>query len=97
MIKIHKQPLDIPFNLYVEIHLPKGANIIEVNTQHGTPTIWYEFEYKSGKDVPYEVREFVIRPTGRGFERSKEVGEEKHLGTCLSNKGRLVYHIYEVL
>jgi hypothetical protein len=66
--------------------MPRGARILHLATQNGTPTLWAEVD----TEQPGEVREF--RVIGTGHEVPPLPCE--YIGTYLS--GPFVWHVYEI-
>lgn len=78
---------DAPPSDVVWIAMPKGAEILTVQTQYGNPVIWAIVD----PDSPKEVRRFVVRGTGHKLGK---VG--RYIGTVQMMSGRLVFHYFEV-
>ncbi len=78
----------IPLRDVVSIVMPRGAEIIHVANQFGTPTIWALVD-------PAESlvnREFRFAGTGHLIPEH-HLG--KHVGSFLMDGGSLVFHIFE--
>jgi hypothetical protein len=75
-----------------EIEMPQGAEILNVQSQNDTPTIWA----KCDKANEYESRYFAIVGTGKDFgkEGLPEDDEMEYLDSCIC--GNFVWHIHEV-
>lgn len=71
-----------------EISMPKGARILCVQEQKGTPKLWVAADLT--KDSV--VRTFVVIQTGREFP----AGLSTYIGTFQSVDGNLVYHVVEL-
>lgn len=72
-----------------DIHMPKGAKVLTVQTQHRQPQMWVLLDTSNEP----ERRGFVTFPTGG------EVPTDTHLdyiGTFQLNDGYLVYHLFEI-
>lgn len=74
------------------IEMPQGAEIINVQAQNDTPTIWAKVD----KANEYETRTFAVVGTGKDFGEGKvpEDDEMEYLDSCIC--GRFVWHIHEV-
>lgn len=72
------------------LELPKGANILCVQSQNGNPCLWAEVN-NSEKDK--EVKLLETFGTGHIFDSKPR----KYLGTYQLQNGRLVFHVYEYL
>ena len=73
-----------------EFVLPKGAKILAVQTQHGTPQIWILLN----PEAKTEKRRFLVYPTGYPFEI--ELNKKLiHIGTFQLDGGYLVFHLFE--
>lgn len=71
-----------------EIYLPKGYNILSVQTQRCVPCLWVEID-KSKEKVPVKI---VTIGTGIEFENN---GNLSYIGTYQINAVGLVFHVYE--
>lgn len=69
------------------IDMPAGAKILTVQSQYESPVIWALVE----PEMPTESRKFVVYGTGHP---APEAGQ--YLGTFQIEKGRLVFHVFEV-
>jgi hypothetical protein len=85
MTTIYKYVL--PINDEPMILMPKGANILSVQTQHGEPHIWVEVN----PDAPVIERYFCLRGTGHSLRGN----EGRFVGTFLVRDDDLVFHLYE--
>ncbi|MDP3766877.1 MAG: hypothetical protein Q8S13_02575 [Dehalococcoidia bacterium] len=72
---------------YVEIKLPRGAEILHVAAQHETPYLWALVDPKA----PLVSRR--LRFAGTGHTIAPDVG--RHLGSFFVHDGALVFHIFE--
>ena len=69
--------------------MPKGAEILSVQTQNDIICIWAEVEPLAKK----EERTFEIFGTGFSLPELNLEEDRRHLGTCQT--GQLVFHVYE--
>lgn len=72
-------------NMLVRHEMPKGAEFLSVQTQHGIPVLWARVD----PEAPKVERQFHVLPTGGetyGFESFK------YLGTFQT--GDLVWHVF---
>ena len=58
---------ELKVNDIVHIEMPKGAEILSVNTQNGTPCIWAKVDSK----IETEKRSFAIFGTGEPLASNK--------------------------
>ena len=70
-----------------KVDMPKGAQILSLQTQHNEPTIWALVD----EHAENESRVFISVPTGARFDPE----DGAYLGTVQMNGGSLVFHIYE--
>ena len=87
---IWKFPMDV--NDKVKISMPKGAEILTVQTQHETPCIWALVDTENGKEERY----FEIFGTGHPIPNDMGV-ERKYINTFQLKGGALVFHLFERL
>jgi len=81
---------DLPLAAYRITHkMPKGAQILNIQTQHGKVALWVSVDDAR----PLEDRTFVVVGTGQSVPE----GDLKHLGTTQHEYGFLVLHWFEVL
>jgi hypothetical protein len=71
----------------IEIGMPRGAQALAVQTQHGQPQLWALVD----TEAPYETRQFRIAGTGHPIDES--VGA--YVGTFQLHGGALVFHVFE--
>lgn len=74
-----------------ELSLPAGAEILSVQLQDDTPTIWALVH----TDATHITRRFLV--TGTGWDIDREVSHRplRHVGTWQDNG--FVWHLFEVL
>lgn len=72
------------------LELPKGANILCVQLQHGQPCLWAEV---NSKEQEKEVRLIETFGTGHKLDSSPR----KYISTYQLQNGSLVFHVYEYL
>jgi hypothetical protein len=87
-MRVYKFP--IPVEDSGRIEMPKGAKILKIQVQHGTPCMWALVDSKA----PKEMREFRIVGTGQHIELSPYL-ELTYIGTFQVNGGHLVFHVFE--
>lgn len=85
MKRIFKYPVNIVD--FIEIEMPKGAEILSFQTQYEQPCIWAIVD----PEAETEMRKF--RVCGTGHELSAHLG--KFIGTTQVSGGRLVWHLFE--
>lgn len=90
MRQIWKFPL-APDQIFIEI--PKGAEILTVQVQHGAPCIWAIVNPLEEK----EKKQIRIIPTGVDIEGDTK--GLKYYGTfqIQTQRGLLIFHVFEVL
>lgn len=71
----------------IEIEMPKEAEVLAVQTQHGQPCIWALVNSKAEK----ETRRF--RMAGTGHPINDKLG--KYIGTFQMMSGQLIFHLFE--
>jgi hypothetical protein len=88
MKTIWKYKFNISDNILIE--MPKGAEILTVQTQDGEPCIWalVDTEQKTIVD-----RHFELYGTGHPFTET----EKKYIGSFQLLEGQLVFHLFERL
>jgi hypothetical protein len=79
----------IPIQDEFELELPKGAQILSVNTQYDIPQIWCLLALP----VELEKRKFRLAGTGHAIEGSLNL---VHIGTFQLSNGALVFHLFEI-
>lgn len=81
-LTVWKFPLTAP---NVVLEMPKGAEILHIADQRGTPHMWARCD----PEAPIELRRFIVTGTGQPCPSSK------HIGTFLLDGGDLVFHVFE--
>lgn len=84
---IYKYPLNI--NEYQVVIMPRGAVILTVQIQNGTPCLWAKV---NPEEMPEPRR---IRIFGTGHELTTEESEI-YIGTFQIHGGSLVFHVFEM-
>lgn len=79
----------IPVQNEIEIMMPKGAEILACQVQHGSPWVWALVD----EDAPMVPREFRMRGTGHP---ANELEIEDYIDTFQMQEGRLVFHLFKV-
>lgn len=82
---IWKYPLGIHHTS--EIPVPEGGQILSLQLQDNTPTLWI----KVNPDAPKVFRMFLVVPTGGSFEDDENL---KYIGTVQVEQ--FVWHYFEV-
>ncbi len=72
------------------IKMPKGSEILTMQTQNETPCIWALVNPENVK----ELRHFEIYATGQDIHYDM-ANEHKYINTFQSNSGSLVFHLFE--
>lgn len=88
MKTVFKYP--IPIGNIVTIKMPKGAEILHVAEQNGSPCMWALVE----PEAPMIDREFRFAGTGHPI-KDEEIGF--FCGTFFLREGALVFHIFETM
>lgn len=88
--QIWKYELDIELNQTIE--MPKGAEILTVQTQNGHPCLWALVDPKQ----PTEERHIEMFATGEPIHCDMGV-YRTYINTFQSHDGLLVFHIFEYL
>lgn len=83
-MKVFKYTL--PAGDWVTITMPRGAEFLCVQVQHGRPEIWARVE----PDAQPVAHHFRI--AGTGHDLGSNVG--KYLGTLQMADGQLVFHVF---
>ena len=71
------------------IQMPVGAEILDVQTQDGTPRMWAIVD----PDKEKETRVFDVIGTGHDINDEKR----KYIGTFQVENGLYVFHVFEVI
>lgn len=71
----------------IELRMPKSAEILSVQVQHGIPCIWAGIKLDNGT----EMRKFKVLGTGHPIG----VGGLKFIGTFQLYDGAFVGHLFE--
>lgn len=82
---IYKYPLE--FTNPQTIKLPSSAEILYVNSQGNTPTIWAIIDTNDKSTI--EVNVYIIG-TGQVFDASNKL----YVGSCTTENGIFVWHIF---
>ena len=82
---IWKYPITPNENMFID--MPKGAQIIHINTQHGSPHLWAIVD----PSEPKETRVFGVYGTGHTLPESPK----SHVGSFLMYNDNLVFHVFE--
>lgn len=74
----------------VIVEMPKGAEILTIQTQNETPCIWALVNPENEK----ELRHFEVFGTGQNVYCDMGV-ERKYINTFQLDNGSLVFHLFE--
>jgi len=74
----------------IEVTMPIGAEILDLQVQNNTPCLWALVDRSEGK----EVRKFRTIGTGH-YIWDKEIPCKKYIGTYQLQSG-FVFHLFEV-
>lgn len=81
------------FNFQIEdnfqIEMPKGAEILSVQSQNDKPALWAICDIHAEK----EKRNFSIIGTGHRMN----MDDKKYIGTFQMTEGILVWHLFEIV
>ena len=88
MLKVYKYPLRP--NDYIDIQLPKGGQILTIQTQGDMPYLWALVN----PDNPRMKRRFRLAGTGHPINES--MSELFYHGTFQLHGGALIFHLFEV-
>jgi len=84
---VFKYPLPV-LDDYVRVDMPRGAELLCVQMQHGTPCVW------ALVDPTVALMTRVLRIAGTGHPIERDVG--RYVGTFQMHGGALVFHVFEV-
>lgn len=82
---IYKYPLE--FTCPQTIKLPSSAEILYVDSQRNTPTIWAIIDIDDKSTIEVDV---YIISTGQAFDASNKL----YVGSCMTENGLFVWHIF---
>lgn len=88
MITIYKYSFNV--NDSIKIKMPKGAKILDVQTQMNTPCIWVEVDTKQNIQ---ETRHFYVFGTGHPID--VPMSSLDYIGTFQLENGHFIGHLYE--
>lgn len=89
MKEIWKYPLEISHNT---LSIPKGYEILSVQSQYGRPCLWVLIDPKAKKE------DVIFRTFGTGHPLSKEETENiEFIGTYQVNGGNFIGHVFKVI
>ena len=77
-------------NEIIQIGMPKGAEVLSVDTQFDQPCLWALVVPK--REV--EIRKFRMAGTGH---KITDNGNLKFIGTFQMLGGQLIFHLFEIL
>lgn len=74
------------------LRMPRGAEILTVQVQHGKPQIWAKVD----PTAPVESRRFALFGTGHRIPDERESEHAlRYVGTFQVDGGALVFHLFE--
>lgn len=89
MRTIYKYPLEVTG--VQELELPHGAEILDIQMQHGAPQAWVLLD----PDITTgNFPKIAIYGTGHGIPDDVEL---KYISTFQVNEGQFIFHAFEVL
>ncbi len=87
MLTVHKYALPVADQFILDI--PKGAELLHVDVQHGEPHLWAKVD--TSKRL--EPRSFLLAGTGHPLPEIPS----RFVGTVLLHGGVVVFHLFEVI
>ena len=76
-----------------KLTLPKGAEILDIQLQHGNLYMWAKID-----TMETEVEDRTIRMFGTGHMIDESIiGEMKFIATVQFDGGNLIFHFFEIL
>ena len=88
MLRIYKYPFEVQGELSIE--MPKGASILTVQVQNGTPCIW---AVVNDSQLVLEDRRFRLFSTGQHIDVN--LTHMRYIGTFQLVEGTFVGHLFE--
>lgn len=83
---------ELNFEEFTKIEMPKGAEILTVQTQYNKPCLWALVD----PEVEKETR--TLELIGTGMKVYQDDGyERKYIGTYQYQKGEFVGHVFEYI
>lgn len=79
---------DLDLDREFTIELPKGAQILKIDTQLGAGRMWALVDSTAAT----ELRKFEIHGTGNPFDATNR----EYIGSWITNVGNYVWHLFEV-
>lgn len=80
---------DIKTTNTLNINMPKGAEILDIQEQKEKPKIWALVN----PDNSLETRKFKIYGTGHNIDSS--INKDNYIGTYQLHRGNLIFHVFE--
>ncbi len=74
------------------IELPKGFEILTIQTQSGIPCLWILADFKSKELESVEIETFG---TGHDVYHINGKTERKYIGTYQLNDGKFIGHVFQ--
>ena len=88
---VYEFPLGFAHGGEIDIVMPRGAELLHVAEQHGTPCIWALV--RTGTSDA-QTRRFRIAGTGHPIPDDRI---HRHVGSFLMEGGALVFHVFEIV
>lgn len=89
---IFKYPIDPVLGDLLTVRMPRGAQVLTVQVQYGTPCLWALVD----PEAPHEIRTFATYGTGRPMQVPGNHNGAKYIGTYQVEGGALVFHVFEL-
>lgn len=80
----------VTINDYFTLIMPKGAEVLAVQVQHGKPCLWARLDPNAER----ELRHFVCFGTGNPIPNDDTV-KFNYVSTFQIEDGKLVFHLFE--
>lgn len=88
MQTIHKYKIEEITDLF-EIEMPRGAKVLTVQLQQGTPCIWAQVDPKQ----PMDKRQFRLAGTGHPLDESTR---REYIGSFQMSNETLIFHLFAI-
>lgn len=87
MYRVYKYP--VKMTNYFEVEMPKDAEILKVDVQHGQPFMWALVDPENE-----EMERIRFRRAGTGNDIKED--DIIYRGTFFVDGGKFVYHLFEI-
>lgn len=91
---VYKYPLEVTDKQ--QINLPKGAEILTIQTQAGAPQMWVHVNSENA-DQAHELRSFETYGTGHPMKYLQMDKERRYIGTYQIENGQFIFHVFELV